>query len=409
MSHFEIAAALVVLAAGFGLVNYHFLKFPATIGLLVVSLVASILLILFDLAIPSIEFVSDIQAGLKEINFHDTVMQGMLGFLLFAGAIHVDLEGLKRRKWAIGLMASLGLLISTGIVGLGFSWIAGVPLIVALVFGALISPTDPVAVLGILKNVQVPASLEAKIAGESLFNDGVAVVVFLILVAIAFPAPGADEVDALDVIKLFVIEAVGGAVLGGVAGWITYRAIATVDEYNLEVILTLALAMGAYSLAAAIHVSGPIAVVVAGLFIGNHGMAHGMSPATRGHVQTFWHLIDEILNAVLFLLIGIEVFAISFGEHSVAVALATIPLILVARLVAVGVPISLLSLRSEFSKGAIPILTWGGLRGGISIALVLSLPANEWSPVLLTATYAVVIFSIIVQGLTVSRVVKKFI
>ncbi|MBT5266195.1 MAG: sodium:proton antiporter, partial [Rhodospirillaceae bacterium] len=350
-----------------------------------------------------------IREQVREIDFYRTVMEGMLGLLLFAGALDVDIEDLKANKGAIAVMASIGVVISTLIVGFGFSWIAGVPIAVALVFGALISPTDPVAVLGILKTVKVPISLKTKIAGESLFNDGVGVVLFLILAAVAFPETnGGEPMGVGAASKLFLMEAVGGAVLGGVAGWLAYIAIRQVDEYTLEVTITLALAMGAYALAGALHLSGPIAVVVAGLFIGNHGTSFGMSEKTQEHVRTFWHLIDEILNAVLFLLIGVEVVALDLGV-GLTTALLAIPLVLFARFISVGTTVTGLRIFRDFTPGAVPVMTWGGLRGGISVALVLSLPEGEWRPVLFAATCAVVVFSILVQGLTVRRAIKRFV
>lgn len=409
MGAFELAALLMTLAAIFGLLNHHVLKFPPTIGLLVISLTASLLVIGLDAVLPGPDVTGAIRAAVAEIDFYQTVMEGMLGFLLFAGALHVNLNDLHGQRWPIALMATIGVTLSTVIIGLGFWWLTGVPLLVALVFGALISPTDPVAVLGILKTVSVPKSLETKIAGESLFNDGVGVVVFLVMVALAFPKAGAPPMDAMAVVELLLVEAVGGAVLGLATGWIAFRMIRLVDEYNLEVIITLALAMGAYALAGALHVSGPIAVVVAGLLIGNHGVRLGMSARSAEHVRTFWHLIDEILNAALFLLIGVEVFALSFGAREALIALVTIPLVLVARAAAVGLPIGLLRWAQPFTPGGAPVLIWGGLRGGISVALVLSLPDGPDKPLLLAATYAVVIFSIVVQGLTVRRVIQRFI
>ncbi|MEC9167060.1 MAG: sodium:proton antiporter, partial [Pseudomonadota bacterium] len=362
-----------------------------------------------DAVLPGPDVTGAIRAAVAEIDFYQTVMEGMLGFLLFAGALHVNLNDLHGQRWPIALMATIGVTLSTVIIGLGFWWLTGVPLLVALVFGALISPTEPVAVLGILKTVSVPKSLETKIAGESLFNDGVGVVVCLVMVALAFPKAGAPPMDAMAVVELLLVEAVGGAVLGLATGWIAFRMIRLVDEYNLEVIITLALAMGAYALAGALHVSGPIAVVVAGLLIGNHGVRLGMSARSAEHVRTFWHLIDEILNAALFLLIGVEVFALSFGAREALIALVTIPLVLVARAAAVGLPIGLLRWAQPFTPGGAPVLIWGGLRGGISVALVLSLPDGPDKPLLLAATYAVVIFSIVVQGLTVRRVIQRFI
>ncbi len=411
MSPFDIAAILVVLAALFGLANYHFLKLPTTIGLVVIALAASLVVLAID-QIFTFGASEEMTALLAEVDFYDALMNGMLGFLLFAGALHVDLSQLAAQKLVIALMATIGVLLSTAIVGTGFWLMTDVAILTALVFGAIVSPTDPVAVLGLLKTVKVPHSLETKIAGESLFNDGVGVVLFLILTAIAFTATsgahGDEEIDAMAVVELFVWEVGGGVVIGGVAGYITYRALKRVDEYNLEVIMTLALVMGVYSLCHALHVSGPIAVVVAGLFIGNAGMKFGMSQKTREHVQTFWHLIDELLNAVLFLLIGLEVFAIPFSSDAAWVAALCIPLVLLARFCAVSGPISLLKLMGRrFTPGAIPVLTWGGLRGGISVALVLSLPAGPDKPLLMTACYAVVLFSIIVQGLTIKRVITR--
>ena len=327
MGAFELAALLMTLAAVFGLLNHHVLKFPSTIGLLVISLTASLLVIGLDAVLPGPDVTGAIRAAVAEIDFYQTVMEGMLGFLLFAGALHVNLNDLHGQRWPIALMATIGVTLSTAIIGRGFWWLTGVPLMVALVFGALISPTDPVAVLGILKTVSVPKSLETKIAGESLFNDGVGVVVFLVMVALAFPQAGAPPMDALAVVELLLVEAVGGAVLGLATGWIAFRMIRLVDDYNLEVIITLALVMGGYALAGALHVSGPIAVVVAGLLIGNHGVRLGMSARSAEHVRTFWHLIDEILNAALFLLIGVEVFALSFGAREALIALVTIPLV----------------------------------------------------------------------------------
>ena len=408
MESLDIAATLVTLAAIFGLLNHLTLKLPTTIGLVVIALVSSMALMGVDLLFPKFGLLEGVRAQIAEIDFYQAVMDGMLGFLLFAGALHVSIKDLQQQQWVIALTSTTGVLISTFIIGFGFHYLTGVPLVVALVFGALISPTDPVAVLGILKTVKVPKSLETKIAGESLFNDGVGVVVFLIISAIAFQTSG-QPIGAVDIGKLFVVEALGGALLGCVTGWMVYRVLRLVDEYNLEVMMTLALVMGTYAIASALHVSGPIAVVIAGLWIGNHGVRYGMSDTTRDHVHKFWHLIDEILNAVLFLLIGIEILAIPFDRENVWIAVAAIPLVLFARWIAVSIPINLLALKRTFTRGAIPLLTWGGLRGGISVALVLSLPPSEYKPVLLTATYGVVIFSIIIQGLTVKTVAQRFV
>ncbi len=412
-SMFTIAAIVLTLAAAFGYLNHRWLKMPQSIGLVVIALLASLGVIALDALLPQANFQETVRALLAQIDFHEALMKGMLSFLLFAGALHVDLGDLASRRWAIGSMATAGILISTFLVGFAVYFVAGalgvgIPLPYCLVFGALISPTDPVAVLGILKTIHVPKKLEAMIAGESLFNDGVGVVVFTIMAAVAAGAAGGGEeaLTAADVGKLFATEALGGAALGLAAGWIAYRAMKTIDEHNLEVIITLSLVMMTYTVASAIHVSGPIAVVVAGLLIGNHGTQFAMSENTRDHIQKFWSLLDEILNAALFLIIGFEVIALTFTGGIAWLMIAAVPIVLAARFIAVAVPIGLLGLRRAYTRGAIPLLTWGGLRGGISVALALSLPESPVKNTLLAVTYGVVIFSIIVQGLTVKYVVR---
>ena len=408
----DLAAILLALAAAFGYLNHRWLKLPHTIGLVVIALFASMAVLALDLAVPSLGFRATVQGAVEGIAFPEILMKGMLSFLLFAGALHVDLGEFARRKWAIGAMATIGVAISTMLVGTTIYLLAGlaglpIPLAYCMVFGALISPTDPIAVLGILKTIKVPPSLEAKIAGESLFNDGVGIVVFTILVAVAAGTEAGDALSAATVGQLFATEALGGAALGLATGFIAYRAIGSIDEYNLEVLITLALVTLTYSIAIAIHVSGPISMVVAGILIGNHGKQFAMSATTRDQLFTFWSLIDEVLNSVLFLIIGFEILTLTFtGQTFLLMALA-IPVVLVARLAAVSVPIAALSLRKEFTKGAIPVLTWGGLRGGISVALALSIPDFPQKDVVLAMTYGVVIFSIVVQGLTFGRVVRR--
>ncbi len=408
----DLAAILLALAAAFGYLNHRWLKLPHTIGLVVIALFASMAVLALDLAVPSLGFRATVRGAVQGIAFPEILMKGMLSFLLFAGALHVDLNEFARRKWAIGAMATIGVLISTALVGTAIYLLAGlagyqIPLAYCLVFGALISPTDPIAVLGILKTIEVPASLEAKIAGESLFNDGVGIVVFTILVAVAAGAEGGNALSAAAIGQLFATEALGGAALGLATGFIAYRAIGSIDEYNLEVLITLALVVLTYSIAIAIHVSGPISVVVAGILIGNHGKQYAMSATTRDQLFTFWSLIDEVLNSVLFLIIGFEVLTLTFTGHTFLLMAVAVPVVLVARLVAVSVPLAALSLRDEFTKGAIPVLTWGGLRGGISVALALSIPDFPQKDMVLAMTYGVVIFSIVVQGLTVGRVVQR--
>ena len=403
-------ATLLGLAAIIGYINHRFLHLPRTIGLVLIAMAASLIALGIDALIPGWGVGPGFRAVLVDIDFSDTLMQGMLGFLLFAGALHVDLGHLAKRGWAIAALATGGLLVSTGIVGVGIWFVfnltgLNIPLIYCLLFGALISPTDPVAVLGILKTVKVPASLEAKIAGESLFNDGVGVVIFVILLAMA--TSGGNALTLGDITFLFLREALGGAALGLVAGAVAFWALRSIDEYNLEVIITLALVTVTYEVAHMLHTSGPIAVVVSGLLIGNHGTRLAMSETTRAHLTNFWTLIDEILNAVLFLLIGLEVIIISTTPGLMWVSLIAIPLVLGARFVAVAVPIGVFGLFRDFTKGAIPVLTWGGLRGGISVALALSLPNGDEKDAIVTVCYTVVVFSILVQGLTIGKLVQR--
>jgi CPA1 family monovalent cation:H+ antiporter len=407
MTLLQIASLLIVLAGAFGTVNYLFLRLPSSIGILVVALIASFAVIVTDALFPSLTVEEQIRAQVLDFEFSEALLEGMLGLLLFAGALHVKLSDLRKAWLVIFLMATMGVGLSTAIVGFGFSWITGMPLMIAFVFGALISPTDPVAVLGVLREASLPKTLETKIAGESLFNDGVGYVVFLVLVGIAFPSGDHHGSGLSGAAQLFIQEAVGGAVLGIVLGWLTFRVMRRIDDYSLEVLITLGLAFGGYELAVALHVSAPIMAVCAGLLIGDIGSKHGMSEETRKYVEAFWTLIDEILNAVLFLMIGFEVFAIAFETDFLIAGAMAIVLALVARLAAVAVPVLLLKPFKTFSKGVIPIMTWGGLKGGISVALALSLPDGEWKPLILTVTYIVVIFSIIVQGLTVTRLAER--
>ena len=407
MDVLQIAALLLSLAAVFSYLNHRFVRLPTTIGLMLIALLVSLALLGLDLA--GLNFPADWARNvLGGIDFNQTLLHGMLSFLLFAGALHVNLEDLARQKWVIGILASVGVITSTFLIGLLSWWLFGllgfgIDFIYCLLFGALISPTDPIAVLGILKTVGAPKSLETKIAGESLFNDGVGVVVFLVLLGIA----SSGEVSASEVALLFAEEAVGGVMFGLLIGWIAYRMLAGVDNYQVEVLLTLALVMGGYALAETIHVSAPIAIVVAGLLIGNHGRVMAMSTKTREHLDTFWELVDEILNAVLFVLIGLEVLALSLEADSVLAALLLIPVVLLARFVSVGIPVTLLRPLRSFTPHAVKVLTWGGLRGGISVALALSLPAGAERDLILTVTYVIVVFSILVQGLSVGRLIRK--
>ncbi len=416
MTGFDIAAVLITIAALSGFVNHKVLRLPASSGTLVVALASSLLVLGLDRIVPSLGLDDVAARFVGTIDFNETLMHGMLAFLLFAGALHVDLEGLWRNKWTIAVLATLGVLLSTAAVGLPMWWVfraigVSVPLVVCLAFGALISPTDPIAVMGLLKELSAPADLEAQIAGESLFNDGVGVVVFLALMSAATSPGSAGEGPGFDPAALatfFVREVAGGAALGIVFGYASYRALLSLDDHPLELLITLALAMFTYAVSFGIHVSGPIAVVVAGLLIGNPGRRFAMSEQTRGHVDAFWSMIDEILNAVLFLLLGLEVFAVPLDRAAIVASLAAVPVALLARALSVALPVTVLSWRGRFVRGIIPVLTWSGLRGGISIAMALALPYVPGRDMLLTCTYAVVVFSTVVQGLTVRRVLVHY-
>ena len=408
MGLFEIAAVLIVLTALFSYVNYRTIGLPTTIGVMVISMLVSLGIAgmgMFGLGAVQRQS-AEILGG---IDFNKALLHGMLSFLLFAGALHIKLDELSGQKWVIALLATAGVMASTFFVG-GLSWlllkVLGIPIpfIHCLLFGALISPTDPVAVLGILKTVGIPKSLETKIAGESLFNDGIGVVVFVILLELS--GEGVD-VTVGKVFSLFLTETVGGAALGLLFGFLAYRMLKGVNNYQVEVIITLALVMGGYTLADSMHTSGPIAIVVAGLLIGNRGRAFAMSDLTREHLDAFWELVDGILTAVLFLLIGLEIQVIPFNRAYVIAGIAGIGVTLLARWISVGLTVGALRPFRRFSPGTVRILTWAGLRGGISVALALSLPAGPQRDVILVMTYITVVFSIIVQGLSLGKVVKR--
>jgi len=415
LSFFALASILVSLAAVSSYINHRYLKLPTTVGVMLVALITSLLLIL---AAPYLGGFRGYAAQLvKRIDFDQIVLHGMLAFLLFAGAIHVKLKDLGREWLPISLLAVLGTLTSTFIIG-GTTWLVlgwlgiPVPFMHALLFGAIISPTDPIAVLGIMKSVGAPKQLEVQIAGESLFNDGLAVVVFLLLLDIAGmgKAPAGAEAQAIDAgtVAMLLIKEIGGAlVLGLAVGGITYQMLKRVDNYQFEVLLTLALAMGLYALADALHLSAPIAIVIAGLLIGNQGRALAMSNEGRENVDTFWELIDGILNVILFMLIGLELLVMPIRREWLLAGGIAIAIVLLARFLVVAAIIGALRTVTSQSRGAIRVLTWGGLRGGISVAMALSLPANESRSLLLTLTYIVVIFSLLVQGLTVGRLIRR--
>jgi CPA1 family monovalent cation:H+ antiporter len=407
-----MAACLITLAAALSYLNYRYLRLPPAIGLMALSLGGSLLLVLIGLAVPAVE--RGARDLVHRIDLQQAFLHGMLGFMLFAGSLHIKLDELAARKGSVLVLSTIGVLLSTAVVGLlawGLLNAVGLParLIYCLLFGALISPTDPIAVLAILRQAGVPKDMEIKIAGESLFNDGVGVVVFLGLLEIA---TGDNGFDPVRLGGLFLWEAVGGAAMGFGLGWAAYRLLRSVDHYQVEVLLSLALVAGGYALVNGLHMSGPIAMVVAGLLIGNLGRAYAMSPTTVENVDKFWELIDEILNAVLFVLIGVEVLALAITGQLLLIGLAGIPIVLVARLVSVAGPIAAMRRRGRFARYTIRVLTWGGLRGGISVALALSLPREvKGEPLaerdaLLAMTYVVVVFSILVQGLTIGPLTR---
>lgn len=409
LSPFDAAAILIALAAVLGYLNHRFLGLPSSIGLTIMGAVASLLVIGIDRLLPASTLAEQLSAFVSGIDFHATLMEGMLSFLLFAGALHVDWTELRRGRWPILILSTVGVLLSTAIVGGGFHLLTRavgveVPLIWCFVFGALISPTDPVAVMGVLKRAAVPPTLQATVAGESLFNDGVGVVVFSILLAAAL---GTEPFTIGHAAKAFFVEAGGGAVLGLVVGWLGFKAMGSIDEYNVELMISLAVVMGGYSLAQFLHVSGPVAMAVAGLLIGNAGVQLAMSDMTRDYVLKFWALIDELLNAILFLLIGLEVIAIVPDPRLLLVGALAIPLVLAARAVAVTLPLTALRPFLSMSRLAAPTLIWGGLRGGISIALALSLPEGPARTAILAVTYAVVLFSVIVQGGSIGSLIER--
>lgn len=407
MHLFEVFALLITVTAGFSYLNHRVIGLPTTIGVMLIALLGSLLLQVSEYAGLGLE--SHAEAWLSQIDFNEALLHGMLSFLLFAGALHININDLLDKKWVIASLAVIGTLLSTLLLGGLTWWVLGwlglsVSFVHCLLFGALISPTDPIAVLGILKSAGAPKSLETKIAGESLFNDGVGVVVFLAILEIA---TGTHELSAGHVSVLFLQEAVGGAVFGLAIGSLAYYLLKSVNNYQVEIFITLALVSGGYALAQHLHVSGPIAIVLAGLLIGNQGRLLAMSETTREHLDLFWELIDEILNAVLFVLIGLEVLVLTFTQQYLAAGVILIPLVLLARWVAIGIPLNILGRFQPFTPGALWILTWGGLRGGISVALALSIPKSPERDLLLAMTYIVVVFSIVVQGLTIETLVKR--
>lgn len=405
----EISATCLVITSLLAYVNFRYIGLPITIGVMATSLGLSLLIVGLGFAGIDFGLQQQMEGMLKAIDFSTVLMQGMLSLLLFAGALHIDLSELKAYRWQVLGLAFFSTLLSTFIVGLA-AYVAlpvlgiQLPLIYCLLFGALISPTDPIAVMGILKSAGIPKNLELVIAGESLFNDGVGVVIFSILMGMLMmgKVPSFDEG-----LGLLTREAGGGLLYGLILGYITFRLLASVDNYQVEVMLTLAAVMGGYLLASKLHVSGPLAMVVAGLVVGNHGREFAMSHTTRQYVDMFWEMIDDILNAVLFVLIGMEVLVIAFSFNLILAALVMVVMTLIARGLTVWLPVKIAPAYFNLPRGAGVVLTWGGLRGGISVALALSLPQGPERDVVLTLTYGIVVFSILMQGLTIGQVASR--
>ena len=404
----DIAAICLVVTALLAYLNHRFVRLPTTIGVMAIALGISLILVALDAFGLDHGLRQYEESFLRSIDFTDVLMQGMLSFLLFAGALHVDLRALRQYRWQVAALALVGTLASTLVVGTGM-WFAlpyvGVqlPFLYCLLFGALISPTDPIAVMGILNSAGAPKNLELVIAGESLFNDGVGVVVFALLLGV-LSSGSAPTLGAAG--ELLLREAGGGIAFGLILGFATFHLLRSVDQYQVEVLLTLAAVMGGYALASHLHVSGPLAMVVCGLMIGNGGRALAMSDHTRRYIDMFWELLDEILNAVLFVLIGLEVLLIAFTVPVLVAGGVAIVVTLAARWLTVGIPVGAARGLFRLPDGSARVLAWGGLRGGISVALALSLPLGAEREIILALTYCVVVFSILVQGFTIGRVVR---
>ncbi|HTE00378.1 MAG TPA: sodium:proton antiporter [Mucilaginibacter sp.] len=408
MATYQVISIIVLLAAVFAYVNDRWIKWPPTIGIMVLALFSSILIVILGNLIPA--FSAKALSVVSNIDFGQVLMKIMLSFLLFAGAIHIDADKLKKEFWPVITLATVGIFISTFLVSLMAYYLfqafqLQVSYIHCLLFGALISPTDPIAVMAILKQAGIPKSLELKIMGESLFNDGVAVVVFLTILEVA--SKGTGDFSASGAAILFLKEAGGGLLFGGLMGYIAYFLIRSIDNYRVEVLITLAVVMCGYTLADDLHVSGPLAIIVTGIIVGTKGRTVALSPTSRDYLLKFWDLIDEIFNAVLFLLIGLQMLVIR--PHSIIMLIGCIMIlvVLLARWISVFLPVAVLRLKIKFEKNVVAILTWGGLRGGLSVAMALSLPSNMHRDELVLITYIIVIFSIIAQGLTIGKVAAR--
>ena len=410
VSSFDAAAIVIVLAAVMSTLNARFVRLPQAVGLTVMGAILSGLVIGASKVAPWLHIHTWARSFVDNLDFKTTLLDGMLSFLLFAGAFQIDLKELRQGRWPILALAIFSTVLSTILVGLGlkaFLLLVGFKLSLAwcLVFGALISPTDPVAVVAILKDAWLPPAIQATIASESLFNDGVGVVVFTITFA---AATGQSDLTVGSALQLFVTQAGGGVLFGAVVGGVAFAMMGATSDYISEILVTLAAAMGGYAAAQAVHVSGPVAMTVAGVIVGNQGFAYALSEGGQDYLVKFWLVIEEILNAVLFVLIGLEAVAVWQENRLMLIAAATIPIVLVARLVSVSLPLLLLSRVHGLGRAALPILWWGGLRGGISIALALAIPKGSAQELILASTYAVVFFSVLVQGSTIGRLARRY-
>ncbi|MBI3771758.1 MAG: sodium:proton antiporter [Gammaproteobacteria bacterium] len=407
MTTFNILALLITLAAVFSFLNHRYIGLPNAVGVMLIALLMSLGIVALDGL--GLDYEEQARTLLQHIDFNRTVLHGLLSFMLFAGALNISSKDLVKEKWGISQLATIGILSSTLIVGL-LLWSAmqllniDLPLIYCLLFGALISPTDAVVVLSVLRSMRISKRLETRIAGESLFNDGVALVVFLALLGLA---TGRTDASPHELLKLFALEAIGGLIFGWAAGWLGYVMLKSNDNYQIDVLITLALVMGGYALADALHVSAPIAIATAGLVIGNHGRQRAMSPVSRERLEAFWELIDEILGAVLFVLIGMEVLALTFTHDHLLAGLVAIPIVLLARFTSVSLPTLLVGSKRGYTAYEVKILTWAGLRGAVSIALALSLPTGPYRDLIVAATYAVVVFSILIQAPTIKHMIPS--
>ncbi len=401
-------SVLIVLASFFSYLNLRYLKLPSTIGIMIIAMLSSVVLVLTGSLFP--KTFDHFSTLLQDVDFTEVLMGAMLNFLLFAGAIHINLVDLREQRAPVIIFSTVSVVISTFAVGALVYYITPlfgfqIPFIYALLFGSLISPTDPIAVMGVLKDANVKKSLETKVAGESLFNDGVAVVIFAVILQLA---QGSDiDISFTNISWLLIKEALGGFALGTILGIGASNAMRRIDDYKVSVLITLSVVMGGYLIAHAIHISGPLTMVAAGIVIGNYGKRTAMSAITKDYLNKFWELIDEILNAILFLFIGFELLIIHNITDYWLIGMCCILIVLFSRFLSIYIPVVLIPFKNKFSSGTVKVLVWGGLRGGVSIALVLSMDEGPYKPLLVGITYFVVVFSIIVQGLTVGKLAKR--